>query len=887
MPILNPPQYSEFSSLIEKHGLHYRINFPWIFVGQTDRTQGWKLHLSSIITEAENLLSCVIPILKELDITFKCAFNKEILIQLNEGSMGSSAVGKFITIYPKSDDEACVIANKLKESTKGFHGPVILTDLKLGEILYARYGSFNAIMRENRVGIKTAMIYQKDGSLVPDEYTIPFRPPTGISNPFENIMKKKSNDYLENKDGIFGPGYLLVNVIKKRSRGSVFWAVDVKNMKDVKPKIVKEGRKYCLSDEFGRDMRYRLRRQEQLHKKLHDKVPLPDSDSYFEVDENGYLPLEYIKGQSFLSLVQKNQWKTASYIQKIRILNLLLKALSAVSKLHKSNYVHRDLTLQNLWIGDDETVYLLDLELAHDLSDDLPPISGGTPGFVSIRQKKNESPSIYDDVFTVGADLIYIFTGIEPRKIFYVESSKRFQQLRNLIDDLPLEFIKTITLCVEDQEDKRPGIEEIINVVEKTISEMDKTRKIQNKQLPIYIEKQDPKISVRECIEGGIKGILFETITQNETGLWLTPTGKVTDTIGSYELKKDCYKGIAGVLYLFSKAKKLGFANQVDEKVSRRIANWLVANTNLSEEKMPGLYFGTAGIGVSLASAINSGSIEQNQSLYNFIVKSLDGPIDMLDITHGAAGQGLAVLNTAKLLGDQKIANLSHRYANHLLSAQNKDGYWQVFENGETMSSGIYTGFAHGVAGIIYFLAEYSKQFHDKRSEEACKKGSEWLLSQSTIAKDGNIDWHRSTSSKAIGKWWCHGSLGIALSFLKLYELTRIEKYEDIVEQILSHYSNHIAESNFGFCHGISGIGGVFLEANRLLHEKKWYDNAYRIIKILNSTYKTGPSQGFTWLVDDPYLPTADLMIGSGGVLYFMLQFYSNSKIGFPLLSEP
>jgi hypothetical protein len=43
-----------------------------------------------------------------------------------------------------------------------------------------------------------------------------------------------------------------------------------------------------------------------------------------------------------------------------------------------------------------------------------------------------------------------------------------------------------------------------------------------------------------------------------------------------------------------------------------------------------------------------------------------------------------------------------------------------------------------------------------------------------------------------------------------------------------------------------------------------------------------------TWLVEDPFKATADLMIGSAGVSHFLLRFaVERSRIGIPLLPDP
>ena len=82
----------------------YRLDFtergPWATVGKSTRVQGWKLHLSSIPTEAISLLISVIPILLKHGMSFKIATSEKVLGMLNEGELGATQVGKFVTVYP-------------------------------------------------------------------------------------------------------------------------------------------------------------------------------------------------------------------------------------------------------------------------------------------------------------------------------------------------------------------------------------------------------------------------------------------------------------------------------------------------------------------------------------------------------------------------------------------------------------------------------------------------------------------------------------------------------------------------------------------------------------------------------------------------------------------
>lgn len=140
-----------YNKVLEALGIPYNIIYHWIIVGRTSRIQGWKLHLSTILTEAEQLIRVTVPLLFERDIYFKITKDDKILTLLNEGLLGSTQIGKFMTIYPANDYQANEIALIYADITRGFHGPVIITDLRLGDIVYSRYGSFNPIIKFDRL----------------------------------------------------------------------------------------------------------------------------------------------------------------------------------------------------------------------------------------------------------------------------------------------------------------------------------------------------------------------------------------------------------------------------------------------------------------------------------------------------------------------------------------------------------------------------------------------------------------------------------------------------------------------------------------------------------------------------------------------------------------
>src|SRR5581483_4991003 len=173
---------TRYDALLADHGLGVTLRYPWVMAGSARSSQGWKLHLSSIQTEAAGLLARVVPELKSAKVPFKVIRDSALLAQLNEGSLGITQVGKFLTIYPDSDSGARRLAERLIAITRGFHGPVITTDLRLGGVVYARYGAFNPVATRDRLGQQALFIRDPEGNLRRDTYEVPFSMPPGIAN---------------------------------------------------------------------------------------------------------------------------------------------------------------------------------------------------------------------------------------------------------------------------------------------------------------------------------------------------------------------------------------------------------------------------------------------------------------------------------------------------------------------------------------------------------------------------------------------------------------------------------------------------------------------------------------------------------------------------------
>lgn len=897
----------DYARRLEFFDLKPQLRGPWAIVGKTDRIQGWKLHISTIPGEVISLLNCVVPCLLRHEVTsFKIARDALTLGYLNEGELGRTQVGKFMTIYPKDDETLLSLTLELAQLTKGMHGPRIISDMRLGDVLYTRYGGFNPIVQRDRLGLIRLMIYAPDKTLRLDDYQVPFQHPEGVESPFKEwklqLTQNTLADPIHKVDGkstkLFGPGYLILDVIRDQPKGGVFKVLDLRCQESIGIKALKQGRQFCMTDEFDRDMRSRLQRQEMLHKILGQHITIPASDEYFEVEGDGYLPIEWIEGKSIeafsVTMLEGSCFGLLSLDKKIILFQWYQKLLKVVSQLHAIGYVHRDLTASNVWLGDNEKLYLLDLELCHALDDPTPALGLGTAGFMSPQQANREVPTVADDIYALGCLLILILTGIDPRRIPQNNEADLLYCLLEITQEIPISLLNIIVQCVSHDPANRPSLEIISNTVEQSILELKQNEKAKIKnQNKTYLHREQ----ISYVLSHGIRGLLTQPTIQNDNGIWLSTSTEggaqhqaKNRYVQQFELRQSANRGISGIVYALSRFARYGFLPQEGIAKVQEAINWLLSSQNTIDANLPGLHFGTAGVSVALVEAINNGLQATSEELLNKIQSGLHKPIDWPDITHGAAGQGIAGFYCFDRLGISSMQEHVEQCAVYLIENQNKEGSWVMPQGVPGMSGEILSGFAHGVAGIVYFLAEYAYRKNDSNIWDVVTRSTNWLQKEGMMHQQGRqkvITWPYSNQNFSRWHWWCHGGPGISLTFIRLYELTGEIRYANLARKALNIHPVNLRYPNLSQCHGLSGLGEIYLEAYRVLGDEEWFDRAQVLAKFIYALKRTTPSGELYWLAEDPHVATADLMVGNSGILHFYLRLlYEGKQFGMPLMLD-
>ncbi|MFA5762757.1 MAG: lanthionine synthetase LanC family protein [Bacilli bacterium] len=872
-----------YTEHLNEIGIASIVKGAWAHVGETQGiTAGWKLHLSSIQKEALKLLDSVAPTLVAEKIAFKIAKNSEVLGRLNEGSMGSTQVGKFATIYPKTPEESLLLSEKLIPTLDGFDGPRIVTDIHLKHNLYARFGPYSPLVQRDRLG-NIDFKYQRVGDQIVDtSYSVPFVPPENTINPFIKYIDKES----KKEERLWGPGFLIVGSISKNAKGNCYWAIDLRAREKITDIIIKEGRSQCMSDENGRSMEDRIRYQYEVQKELCKTAPVPEPLALFEYNKNMYLAMEYIKGTSLLSLVG-DPFILLKNKEKCKLLDVFMSFATAVQAFHNAGYIHRDLSPRNVVVTQNG-VFLIDMELSTKNGKQMKPFGMGTPGFYSPQQEAGDIPTTADDVFSLGACFYYLLTSINPEVALWARSKKKYQSMLEEYS-VPNPLAEMIAKCMSENPEERPILNQIVGVLSTEIKLSDCI--CNNTYLPTKSIEGTKSCSYRDVAAGALKHLCSQAFVEEKTGLWLSSEIKRKDFEGPsrkmaefYALQRSANRGVSGVVYAISRMKTMGYEYNGNKEIVGNAVDWLLEHAPTRDDQLPGLHFGEAGVAVAICEAVKADLIERGPWILEYLNETFSDPPDWPDLTHGAAGQGLACLKCSEIVTKSSLVEKSHAYADYLIRSQNKDGSWEWPEGVDGMKGTKYTGFAHGVAGIIYFMEVYGNRFSDKAALDSSGRGSEWLIRNAISRDNGTVEWAIQDGSEDIWKWWCHGAPGIALAFIKIYEKRKDIKYREIARKALLVNPQEIASSNLSLCHGIGGLAYIYLVAASTFNESMWRKRAKSIIDRLVALGRNSEG-GISWLVEDPFISTADLMVGNAGLALLIAEYASQSEVReFPLL---
>jgi lantibiotic modifying enzyme len=339
-------------------------------------------------------------------------------------------------------------------------------------------------------------------------------------------------------------------------------------------------------------------------------------------------------------------------------------------------------------------------------------------------------------------------------------------------------------------------------------------------------------------------------------------TGWPADPTDAKSVNDTLYAGTPGVILFFIEA----FRSTGDPsflKDARAGADRVLGT--FANEKESGLYVGVAGIGFALTETFKAtGESKYRQGAMGCVkllgerAKKAGKGIewnDTTDIIAGGAGIGLFLLYAARELKEPAFRDLAIQDAQRLieLAQPENDGMkWR-------MSPGfarLMPNFSHGTAGIAYFLVTVYQETQKLEFLDAALAGARYL--QAVARTDGDICliFHNEPDGKDLYYLgWCHGPVGTARLFYRLYKVTGDRAWMDWVKRAARGImQSGIPEkqtpgfwNNVSQCCGSAGVAEFFLSLHRVTGDRTYVEFSKRVTaQVLAKA--TRDSQGTRWI---------------------------------------
>jgi len=239
------------------------------------------------------------------------------------------------------------------------------------------------------------------------------------------------------------------------------------------------------------------------------------------------------------------------------------------------------------------------------------------------------------------------------------------------------------------------------------------------------------------------------------------------------------YAGTPGVILFFLEASR-STGDQSFLKNACAGADHLLAT--FANEKEPGLHVGIAGIGFALTetfkatgeSKYRQGALRCAQLLGERTKKAGKGIEwnETTDIIAGGAGIGLFLLYAARELKEPAFRELAIQDAHRLieLGLPEQNGMkWRMSPS----FARLMPNFSHGTAGIAYFLATLYQETRKREFLDAALSGANYLRAVAKTDNDVCLIFHNEPEGKDLYYLgWCHGPVGTARLFYRLYQVT-------------------------------------------------------------------------------------------------------------------
>ncbi|MGW4161146.1 class IV lanthionine synthetase LanL [Streptomyces sp. NPDC004788] len=811
--------------------------------GRKERIQGWKLHLSATRLSAPEVVHRAATVLVAAGCGFKFAKSIAVVEEMTSDRYDRAQCGKIVTCYPADDEQLRTLAAALDEATAGLPGPAILSDRRLrpGSLVHYRYGVYGGVPVLTNDGSHQLRVQAPDGTTMEDLRKPWFSPPAWAVSPFpaepgNSTTPAPATPRTPAPAAPRTPGPVLLvdryeirEAIRHSARGGIYRALDHRTGAEV---VVKQARAHVGTRVTGEDARDVLRRESAALTEL-DGIAAGHVE-LFDLDGHTFLVQESLPGSTLTQWVQDELDRTdrLAGLEPARVVETARRLAALLAQVHARGMVYRDFTPNNVMVGPDGGLRLIDPELA--VRPGQWTTRGFTEGFAGPELARGPrfgpAPGLQSDLYALGAVLFYLAVGTAPA---FPEdrpaSPSRRPQLAGLLamSGVRNRAARLLAPAVLGLTCDAPEARWTLARLGKFLDGLDVDGPANDRprgggsgdgspdgRLPS--DRLAPRMQ-QLLVDDGLAHLLATLPDPGDD----TPRLWPSTGFGSTSDACNVQHGAAGVLGLLTLADiHAGPAGDRDDlrAAMARVAGWLDRRRTDVPQPLPGLYFGRAGTAWALHDAARRLDDPELAAHATELALALPVRWPNPDVCHGTAGSALTQLHLWHATGREEFRRRAAEAADALLAAAEYDGdrvYWPVPKDFDSALAGIrHLGFAHGVAGVGYTLLAAARATGERTYLDAAVDAGNTLVAEAERGPWG-ARW-RTDRDDAPGSGmlyhWCSGASGVGTFLVRLWQDTQDPAHLLAAEQAAIAVRGMRWNSSTAACHGLAGNGEFLLD---------------------------------------------------------------------------
>lgn len=827
--------------------------------------QGWKIHLSATPQTAHELLGRAVPLLAQRGVPFKFASD----VTMHELSLTKNwpreGAGKFITVYPASDELFRELVLELHERTRDLRGPYILSDRPYADsrTVFYRYGEHAGGTEITAQGLARRVLQAPDGPDVEDVRTPYYQTPGWVKDPYgrgdvENVGETGRQVTLAGR-------YRVIEALKFNSNGGIYAAEDEQTGRRV---VIREARPLVGIWAPGMDAISMLQKEARILQKLSPLGLCPGFVDLFQQWEHWFLVQDRIDGHTMWQHAITFFWgmraRPSPRESFRRLRRAVLAVMDGMQAFHDQGVVLRDMTRTNVLMSPAGHPIFIDFEMSYEMDRDDPVVPGFTPGFASDDQLAQRAPTPADDHFALGALILDMVTFMAPGLPLHTPGI--LGALRRTLQDVELPaVIEDVIRGLMEQDASRRWTPAQVRaaLVAVPLGSLPAHR-----ALPSPAKVADPfAVIPRAAPTAALRREVQETIPGVIEFIHATASPHRTDRL--FPASPEVFRANP-VSLQYGAAGVLSFVHAAGGTVDEGWVDWMVEQTR-RRRVPPGLFVGRGGVALTLA---NLGRAEQALEMAEGLA---DDPLveRASGLYTGAAGVGVALLALARRLDRPALAERAAEIGERLLRTgvrRGKGTYWHPEYKRVPL------GLGHGQSGTALFLLYLHRATGDARYLEAARRGLEFDL-RHAVRTSGEVLWTPTSGAGAGEPKSPHveyGSAGVGMVALRMYQATRDPQHLawawDCARGVCERFTNKT-----WYAFGLSGYGQFMLDMHRYTGDENCLNTAwYHAEALLPHRIPTDRGIGFAGL--ELARISCDFAMGSSGIGWFLHRLLDPSR---------